>query len=125
MATLLLDTCALLWATGEPQRLGATAREQVASPNNRVLVSYATLWKLSIKVGLGKVDLPSGFFDKLSDLGYEKLPINDKHLAEYRKLPLHHRDPFDRMLVAQSRAEQIPLASNDPEICKYRVKLVW
>jgi PIN domain nuclease of toxin-antitoxin system len=125
MATLLVDTCCLLWAVDTPEKLGVEAREAIASANNRVLVSCGTLWELSIKVGLGKLELPDGFFAELADLGYEKLGIEDEHLVEYRKLPLHHRDPFDRLLVAQAKAERIALVTCDPEISKYGTALVW
>lgn len=125
MATLLVDTCSLLWALDTPEILGVEAREAIAAEENRVFVSSGTLWELSIKVGLGKLELPDGFFEDLADLGYERLGIEDKHLVEYRKLPLHHRDPFDRLLVAQAKAEGIPLVTCDPEIAKYGTALIW
>jgi PIN domain nuclease of toxin-antitoxin system len=125
MATVLVDSCSLLWAVDTPEKLGAAAREAIGSEENRVLVSAGTLWELSIKAGLGKLKLPKGFFEELAELGYETLGIEDRHLAEYRKLPLHHRDPFDRLLVAQSKAEGIPLVTCDPEIAKYRTASVW
>lgn len=125
MATVLVDTCSLLWALDTPEKLGAMAREAIGSDANRVLVSSGTLWELSIKVGLGKLELPEGFFEELVELGYETLGIKEGHLAEYRKLPLHHRDPFDRLLVAQSKAEGIPLVTCDPEIAKYGTTLLW
>jgi PIN domain nuclease of toxin-antitoxin system len=125
MATVLVDTCSLLWAVDTPENLGAKAREVIGLEENRVLVSCGTLWELSIKVGLGKLELPEGFFQELTNLGYERLGIEDKHLVEYRKLPLHHRDPFDRLLVAQAKAEGIPLVTCDPEIGKYGTGLIW
>lgn len=125
ITTVLVDSCSLLWAVDTPEKLGTAAREAIGSDENRVLVSSGTLWELSIKVGLGKLALPEGFFEELAELGYETLAIEDHHLAEYRKLPLHHRDPFDRLLVAQSKAEGIPLVTCDPEIAKYGTTIVW
>ena len=125
MATVLVDTCSLLWAVDTPEKLGDEAREAIGSTANRVLLSSGTLWELSIKVGLGKLELPDQFFEELEELGYETLGIERRHLAEYRKLPLHHRDPFDRLLVAQAKAEGIPLVTCDPEIAKYGVPIVW
>jgi len=125
MATVLVDTCSLLWAVDTPEKLGDGAREAIGSEENRVLVSAGTLWELSIKAGLGKLELPEGFFEELAEIGYETLGIENRHLAEYRKLPPHHRDPFDRLLVAQSKAEGIPLVTCDPEIAKYGTAIVW
>lgn len=125
MATVLVDTCSLLWAVDAPEKLGAMAREVIGAEGNRVLVSSGTLWELSIKVGLGKLELPEDFFQELTELGYETLGIEEGHLVEYRKLPLHHRDPFDRLLVAQAKAEGIPLVTCDPEITKYETAVVW
>ena len=90
-----------------------------------MLVSSGTLWELSIKVGQGKLELPEGFVEELDELGYETLGIENRHLAEYRELPMHHRDPLDRLLVAQAKAEGIPLATCDPEIAKYGTAVVW
>jgi len=125
MATVLVDTCSLLWAVDTPEKLGDEACEAIGSTENRVLVSSGTLWELSIKVGLGKLELPDEFFEELEELGYETLGIEHRHLAEYRKLPLHHRDPFDRLLVAQAKAEGIALVTCDPEIAKYGIPIVW
>ena len=125
MATVLVDTCSLLWAVDTPEKLGDEACEAIGSTENRVLVSSGTLWELSIKVGLGKLELPDEFFEELEELGYETLGIEHRHLAEYRKLPLHHRDPFDRLLVAQVKAEGIALVTCDPEIAKYGIPIVW
>lgn len=125
MATVLVDTCTLLWAVDTPEKLGVAAREAIGATGNRVLVSTGTLWELSIKVGQGKLELPEDFFEELPELGYETLGIENHHLAEYRKLPLHHRDPFDRLLVAQAKAEGIALVTCDPEIAKYGTAIVW
>lgn len=125
MNCYLIDTCALLWAAGFPNRLSSSVREILADGNNRILVSHSTLWELSIKVTIGKLNIPEEFFNELPNHGYEILPITEQHLRAYRSLPLHHRDPFDRLLIAQALAEEIPLITNDSEIQKYTVQTVW
>ncbi|WP_295394945.1 type II toxin-antitoxin system VapC family toxin [uncultured Thiodictyon sp.] len=120
----LLDTHSLLWALGDPGALSRPARDVLASPATIIFVSSASLWECAIKASIGKLDLPDDFFDAIPETGYEVLPIRLSHLNEYRALPLHHRDPFDRMFVAQARAEALTLITRDPEIAKYDVALL-
>lgn len=120
----LVDTHALLWALGEPSALSPAARDAIADPSNLIVVSSASLWECAIKASIGKLDLPEGFFDSVPEAGYEVMPIRISHLNVYRTLPMHHRDPFDRMLVAQARAEAITLISRDPEIAKYDIEIL-
>lgn len=120
----LVDTHAMLWALGEPAALSTVARDAIASPSNLVFVSSASLWECAIKASIGKLDLPEDFFDSIPEAGYEVMPIRISHLNIYRTLPMHHRDPFDRLLVAQARAEALVLISRDPEIAKYDVEVL-
>lgn len=120
----LLDTHALLWALGEPGTLAPAAREAIASPANLIHVSIASLWECTIKASIGKLDLPPDFLDVIAETGYDALPIRLPHLAAYRSLPMHHRDPFDRLLVAQAQAEALTLITRDQEIAKYPVQLL-
>jgi PIN domain nuclease of toxin-antitoxin system len=120
----LLDTHTLLWALSAPGTLSVTARDIIASPSNVVLVSSASLWECAIKASIGKLELPDGFFESIPDAGYEIMPILISHLNVYRTLPMHHRDPFDRILVAQAQAERITLISRDAEIAKYEVEIL-
>jgi PIN domain nuclease of toxin-antitoxin system len=120
----LVDTHALLWALGEPSSLSSAAREAISDPANLIVVSSASLWECAIKASIGKLDLPEDFFDSIPEAGYEVLSIRISHLNVYRTLPMHHRDPFDRMLVAQARAEALTLISRDPEIAKYEVDIL-
>lgn len=120
----LVDTHAMLWALGEPDALSAVARDAIASPSNLVFVSSASLWECAIKASIGKLDLPEDFFDSIPEAGYEVMPIRISHLNIYRTLPMHHRDPFDRLLVAQARAEALVLISRDAEIAKYDVEVL-
>ena len=125
MSCFLVDSRVLLWATGDPDRLSTEARRTIGDSENRILVSHGTLWELSIKVTIGKLVLPESYFTELSDQGYELLPTREEHFAVYRRLPMVHRDPFDRLLVAQALAEGLPLISCDPEIAGYQVPVVW
>ena len=120
----LVDTHALLWALGEPTALASPARDAIAAPTNLIFVSTASLWECAIKASIGKLDLPEDFFDSIPEAGYEVMPIRISHLNVYRTLPMHHRDPFDRMLVAQARAEALTLISRDPEIAKYDIEIL-
>jgi PIN domain nuclease of toxin-antitoxin system len=120
----LLDTHSLLWAIGDPGTLARAARDVIASESNIIFVSSASLWECAIKASIGKLDLPDDFFDSISQTGYEVLPIRISHLNVYRSLPLHHRDPFDRIFVAQANAEALTLITRDPEIAKYDVRLL-
>ena len=120
----LVDTHALLWALGEPGTLSREARDALADPSNLIVVSSASLWECAIKASIGKLDLPEDFFDSIPEAGYEVMPIRISHLNVYRTLPMHHRDPFDRMLVAQARAEALTLISRDPDIAKYDVAVL-
>ena len=120
----LVDTQALLWALGEPSALSPAARDAIADPSNLIMVSSASLWECAIKASIGKLDLPDDFFDTIPETGYEVMPIRISHLNVYRTLPMHHRDPFDRMLVAQARAETLTLISRDPEIARYDIEIL-
>ena len=120
----LVDTHAMLWALGEPGALSTIARDAIASPSNLIFVSSASLWECAIKASIGKLELPEDFFDSIPEAGYEVMPIRISHLNIYRTLPMHHRDPFDRLLVAQARAEALVLISRDPELAKYGVEVL-
>jgi len=121
---LLLDTHSLLWALNQPGMLRSDARKAVESEDNVVYVSMASLWECAIKVSIGKLRLPDGFFQALQPAGFEMLTIELQHVEAYSKLPMHHRDPFDRVLVAQAMCEQLILVTRDEEICKYDVSVI-
>jgi PIN domain nuclease of toxin-antitoxin system len=120
----LVNTHAMLWALGEPSALSREARDVIGDPSNLIVVSSASRWECAVKASIGKLDLPEDFFDSIPEAGYEVMPILISHLNVYRTLPMHHRDPFDRMLVAQARAEALTLISRDPEIAKYDVAVL-
>lgn len=121
---LLLDTCALLWATGNEARLSDQARAEIGSDENVVYVSLVSLWELRIKESIGKITLPKNFYKKIEPVGFEILPLSLHHIEAVGGLPLHHRDPFDRMLVAQAKVEQLTLVTNDQEMIRYDVSFL-
>ena len=119
---LLLDTHLLLWAAGEPRRLSKAARAVIDNPDNELLFSAASLWEVAIKRGLGRKDfkvdarlLRRGLLDN----GYRELPILSDHVVATESLPLIHRDPFDRILVAQATVEGITLLTIDSLVSQY------
>lgn len=121
---LLLDTCALLWAAGNDSHLSAKARTEIGSDENVVYVSFVSLWELKIKESVGKITLPKNFYKNIEPIGFELLPLALSHIEAVGHLPLHHRDPFDRMLVAQAKVEQLTLVTNDQEIIRYDISFL-
>ena len=118
---LLLDTHALLWWLDDPRLLSEEARNAIKSGENIVYVSAAVIWEIVIKKALGKLDIPSNIERALATNGFSLLSITVPHALAVQKLPSHHRDPFDRMLIAQALQEGLILVSRDPNILKYRV----
>lgn len=119
---VLLDTHALLWWLTDDPALGDKAKAQIAEPENSIMVSAASLWEIAIKQGLGKIEADIAEIEKeLSRQGMARLGIEADHLIELTSLPNHHRDPFDRMLIAQARAEDMHLMTADLHIAGYSV----
>jgi PIN domain nuclease of toxin-antitoxin system len=127
--TLLLDTHTFLWFCQDDPALSATAKGLIEDPANRKLVSVAGAWEIAIKAGLGKLNLgePSKTYipNALARTGFELLPISLAHATAVESLPLHHRDPFDRLLVAQAMIEKLPLVSADRVLDPYGVNRLW
>ena len=120
---LLLDTHLLLWAAGQPERLSKQARRLIESEENELFFSSGSLWEIVIKRGLGRDDfkvdarlLRRGLLDN----GYSELPIGSEHVVAIEDLSSIHKDPFDRILIAQAQVEGITLLTADPTIAKYR-----
>ena len=119
---LLLDTHLLLWAAGQPEKLSATARTLLETPDNALCFSAASLWEVAIKRGLGRNDFqvdPRLLRRGLLDNGYDELPITSQHAVAIDGLPALHKDPFDRILVAQAMVEGITLLTSDPMVARY------
>lgn len=117
---LLLDTQALLWWLAGTD-LTESAVEAIADPDNVVLVSAITVWEIEIKRSLGKLDAPEGLIEAIADSGFEPLPVEFAHAHAAGTLPHHHRDPFDRMLVAQAQVERLTLVTRDVRLGQYDV----
>ncbi|HUA60798.1 MAG TPA: type II toxin-antitoxin system VapC family toxin [Verrucomicrobiae bacterium] len=116
---ILLDTHLLLWWLNDSDNLSARAREIIANPANTIFISAATLWEIRLKQSLGKLSLPSGFEAALSGGSFESLPVTAAHTCGIAGLPWHHRDPFDRMLVAQAASEGFTLLTADRALTPY------
>ena len=126
---LLLDTHTMLWMLYEPNKLSPTVRALIADPANNLLVSICSLWELTIKIGIGKMEIPhsdvTALLQNLENFGVGLLPVIPTHLLALQQLPRHHRDPFDRILIAQAKAESIPLVTKDEDIQRYDLELIW
>jgi PIN domain nuclease of toxin-antitoxin system len=122
--TLLLDTHALLWWLDDNPTLSREARRAIGDGNHDVFVSAATAWEISIKNVLGKLDAPDNFEEALSANAFQELPIRVVHAIAAARLPNHHSDPFDRMLVAQASLEGLTLVTRDENIREYEVPIL-
>ena len=119
---LLLDTHLLLWALGDPAQLPATARQGILDPANEVLFSAASIWEIAIKTELGRADFavkPEDIARAAVESGFDELPVSAQHAALTARLPRHHRDPFDRLLVAQAMTEPARLLTVDAALRRY------
>ena len=119
---LLLDTQILLWAAGQPKRLSSAARKLIENPRNDLLFSAASLWEVAIKSALGRTDFrvdPRVLRRGLLDNGYTELPVTSEHAVSVTGLPDLHRNPFDRILLAQALCEGFTLLTADATIAKY------
>lgn len=119
---LLLDTHLLLWAAGTPERLSAATRTLIEAPENELFYSAASLWEIAIKRGLGRTDFQVDarvLRRGLRDNAYSELPISSEHALAIDSLPLIHKDPFDRILIAQAMVEGIILLTADALVARY------
>ena len=124
MRRLLLDTHVLLWWLADNAELGALARAMIAEPRNDVYVSAASTWEISIKRALGKLAAPGNMDSIVEDEGFEKLSISLFHGEQAGSLPERHKDPFDRMLIAQAQAEGLEIVTSDHKFSRYGIKLI-
>lgn len=126
---LLVDAHTLIWAVDDPSKLGPQAVTVLQDPANDLLLSAVTIWEIAIKVGLKKLSLSMPYKQwvtkAMADLGMTVLPITVEYADVQTGLPNHHRDPFDRMLVAQSQVENIHLVSADPVFDQYGINRLW
>lgn len=127
---LLLDTHAFLWSVTAPEKLSPRARRAIENGDNEIYVSAATAWEVAIKVRLGRLepeveDLERSFLEQIERHAFQPLPIQMRHALKVASLPDVHRDPFDRLLVAQAMVEDLSLATADRKLREYGVKVVW
>lgn len=126
---VLLDTHTFLWAVNDSPQLSDRARTIVEDPNNELHLSIASLWEIAIKLSTGKLKLALPFLElatqKTGQHGVMLLPITPAHLDLVTTLPFHHRDPFDRLIVAQCLAEGVPVLSRDDAFDDYEVVRLW
>lgn len=129
MPRLLLDTHTFLWWVDDAPELSGAARDAIANAHNECFLSLASCWEMSIKSSLGKLKLakPIERFvtEQLSANTFSLLNVELRHTAKVEKMPFHHRDPFDRLLIAQALTERMTLVSADQEFNTYGVKLIW
>jgi PIN domain nuclease of toxin-antitoxin system len=111
--------------TGELDAIGAKAKEALATAEGSVLVSAVVIWEVAIKRGLGKLDAPPDLLEQIEQAGVDLLPITARHADRVGMLPMHHRDPFDRLLIAQAQIEEVSLVSADSQLSRYGVDLIW
>ena len=121
---ILLDTHFLLWWLGDDPDLGERGRELIATPENLIFYSAASIWEIRIKHALGKLELPDEFAEALGRQAFEPLAVTVDHAHAIRDLPPLHRDPFDRLLVAQARCERLTILTRDDVISRYDVASV-
>jgi PIN domain nuclease of toxin-antitoxin system len=125
---LLVDTHAFLWFVAGDTRLSATARRTVEDADNEWWLSAASVWEVSIKSSLKRLVLPAPAVDYIAEkvqAGLLILPVEWAHAAAVERLPFHHRDPFDRLLIAQAQAERLAVVTDDAVFRRYGVRVVW
>jgi PIN domain nuclease of toxin-antitoxin system len=125
---VLLDTQAWLWMNAAPDRLSRETRELLNDPDNDLFLSAASCWEIAVKEAIGKLRLPETAEQfvpsRASATGTRFLPVNHRHALRGGGLPLHHRDPFDRLLIAQSQVEEIPILTSDRIFGRYDVDVI-
>jgi PIN domain nuclease of toxin-antitoxin system len=110
---------------GEPERIAQRATEALKADGARILVSAVVVWEVAIKRRLGKLDAPADLLEQLERAGVELLPVSARHGDRAGALPMHHRDPFDRLLIAQASVDGLTLVSADSEMTKYEIDVIW
>ena len=120
-----MDTHALLWWLSDDPALSPAARTAIADPTNEPLISVVSIWEIAIKRSLGKLSVPDELPDIISSEGFTTLAIDAADAWRVRALPLHHRDPFDRLLIAQALTQQVPIVTADAQFAAYDIELHW
>lgn len=121
---LLLDTNTVIWWLGNSPQLSPEARREISNPEARVCISIATAWEIAIKRSIGKLETPGDLAYQIEAHGFELLAISLAQTEESASLPLYHRDPFDRMIVAQALVEDLTIVTRDRHIARYGVPIL-
>lgn len=121
---LLLDTNSLIWLLTEPERLSATTLETIERTSNDVYVSVVSVWEIEIKAAKGRLRAPANLADALDQQMFKPLVVTMAHVLAVESLPRHHRDPFDRMLLAQAQLEELTIVSSDREMRRYPISVL-
>lgn len=124
---ILLDTHLLIWYLEGSESFSKPRRQRIVDANNDIFVSIASLWEISIKVSIGKLKISRSLSDVLQQLADQTiaiLPIKSGHVLQVATLPFHHRDPFDRMIIAQAQVEFLPVMTNDNVFASYGIKQI-
>jgi PIN domain nuclease of toxin-antitoxin system len=126
---ILLDTHTFLWWIADDQKLSGRAREIISDGGNELFLSAAAGWEIAIKVQIGRLKLPEEpirfILDQMRINAIQSLPIQMNHALHVSTLPQHHRDPFDRLLIAQAQLEGLPVLSSDHQLGNYQVEVIW
>lgn len=122
---LLLDTHAAIWWLSDDPRLSGAAAARLDDDSNSVLLSAAVVWEVAIKRSIGKLETPEGFAPRLLAAGAVGLAVSIEHAAGVERLPRHHRDPFDRLLISQATIERATIVSSDAALRAYDVPVLW
>ena len=125
MRPLLVDTHALLWSIGDVDRLSRPALEVLSEGAVPAYVSAASVWEIAIKRAVGKLKAPDDLLERVQAASFVELSVTSAHAVLAGALPHHHRDPFDRMLVAQAQSENLTLVSGDARLAAYDVRVLW
>ena len=125
---ILLDTCSALWYFSGDEGMPQSTRKLILNADNAIYVSIATVWEVAIKISINKLSFDGGidvFIEAIEDEGFLLLDITTRHIKAVKDLPFIHRDPFDRMLVAQAIVEELPIMTTDSEMVKYDISQIW
>jgi PIN domain nuclease of toxin-antitoxin system len=126
---ILLDTHVFLWWTAADPRLPSRVKTRLLDPDNAFFLSVASIWEIAIKVHRGRLRLPEKlspyFATRLAVYRIDALPVTLEHALDTAALPAHHRDPFDRLIIAQARVERLPILTSDADFRKYSVDVIW
>ena len=126
---LLLDSHTFIWMHNEPNKLSTKAAMEIVVLSNTLFLSIASIWEIQIKIQIGKFNFKDSLANIIAEQqkknGLQILPVNLSHVLELENLPFHHKDPFDRLLIAQAKVENMTLVSSDPSFSAYSVNLLW